>query len=121
MSKSSNRSCRCVTRLDGSRGKKQVWRPKCANLRSFGSKCTVLKKLHVTLLVLISAPGTIWRPRNCDTLDPPRYAPVLLSHWSFQEKVAWRITETTARFSGSVVKFLKRSSHIVTKKVFALV
>jgi len=35
---------RGVPRLDGARGKKQVWRPPCSNLRSFGSECTVLKK-----------------------------------------------------------------------------
>ena len=37
-----------VTRLDGARDKKQVWRP-ISNLRSFGSKCTVLKKVLVAL------------------------------------------------------------------------
>jgi len=39
--------------------------PPCSNLRSFGSKCTVLKKVLVTLLGLLgerrsdSAPGTL--------------------------------------------------------------
>jgi len=32
---------RGVMRLDGARGKNQVWRPPCSNLRSFGSKCAV--------------------------------------------------------------------------------
>jgi len=63
--------------------------PPCSNLRSFGSKCTVLKNvgLHVTLLGLIGAPAVIrrppqWfnipllirRPANCAPF-PPRYAP----------------------------------------------
>ena len=41
---------RGVTRLDGAWGKKQVWRPPCSNLGSFGSKHAVLKKVLVTLL-----------------------------------------------------------------------
>jgi len=40
---------RGVTRLDGARAKMQVWRP-FSNLRSSGSKCTVLKNVCVTLL-----------------------------------------------------------------------
>jgi len=56
---------RGVTRSDGARGKKQVWRPLCLNLRSFGSKFTVLKKVLATLLGLFvatrsgSAPGQL--------------------------------------------------------------
>ena len=47
----------------------------CSKLRSFGSKCTVLKKALVTLLGLFGAPHSDsasgeWRP-----LDPIRYAP----------------------------------------------
>ena len=54
-----------VTRLDGARGKKKVWRPH-VRIRSFWSKCTVLKKVLVTLLGLFGAPRGIvpplWRP-----------------------------------------------------------
>jgi len=48
---------RGVTRLNGVRDEKQVWRPHvwCLNLRYFGSKCTVLKKVLVTFLELFSA------------------------------------------------------------------
>ena len=73
-------SSRGVTRLDGAQGKKQVW--PCSNLKSFGSKCTVLKKVFVTLLGLYGAPAVIWRP-HIDTAPgelcppcPPRYVPV---------------------------------------------
>ena len=38
--------------------------PPCSNLKSFGSKCTVLKKVLATLLGLFSAPG------NCASLSP---------------------------------------------------
>ena len=37
-----------VPRLDGARGKKPVWRPPCSNLRSFGSKFTIQKKVRGT-------------------------------------------------------------------------
>jgi len=45
-----------VTRLDGARGKKQVWRPRVRAWGLFGSKCrpTVLKEVFVTLLGLHS-------------------------------------------------------------------
>jgi len=56
-----------VRRLDGARGKKQVWRP-CSNVRSFGSKCTVLKKVLVTLLGFFSAPRSDSAPGE---LFPP--------------------------------------------------
>jgi len=72
------------------------WRPgqeaslaaPCSNLRSFGSKCTVLKNAFVTLLGLFGAPrshstlpAVIWRPHSDSApgeLCPPfslRYAP----------------------------------------------
>ena len=34
----------------------EVWHPSCSNLRSFGSNCTVLKKVLVTLLGLFFTP-----------------------------------------------------------------
>jgi len=43
---------RGVTRLDGARGKKQVWRP---HVRTWRLKHTVLKKVLVTLLGLFGA------------------------------------------------------------------
>ena len=50
-------TCRGATRLDGARGKKQVsgLAPR-SNLRSFGSKCTVLKKVFMTLLWVFGLP-----------------------------------------------------------------
>jgi len=39
--------------------------PPCSNLKSFGSKYTVLKKVLVTLMGLLGARGIV----------PPRYAP----------------------------------------------
>jgi len=36
--------------------------PPCSNLRSFGSKFTVLKKVLVKLLGLFGDPTDIWRP-----------------------------------------------------------
>jgi len=50
--------------------------PPCSNLSSFESKCTVLKKILVTLLGLFGAPIVIRRPGNCAPLAPLRYAPV---------------------------------------------
>jgi len=43
---------RGVTRLDGALGKA----PSCLNLRSYGSKFTVLKEVFVTLLGIFGAP-----------------------------------------------------------------
>jgi len=43
-------------------GQKTSLAPACCNLRSFGSKCTVLKKVLMTLLLLFVS------------LVPPRYA-----------------------------------------------
>jgi len=62
--------------------------PPCSKLRSFGSKCTVLKKVLVALLGLFGVPrshsaplAVIWRPFSdlapgelCPPC-PPRYAP----------------------------------------------
>jgi len=52
--------------------------PPCSNLRSFGSKCAVLKKVHVTLLGLFGARGI------APSLTLPRYAPAhKLPLWSY--------------------------------------
>jgi len=49
--------------------------PPCSKLRSFGSKCTVLMKVLVTLLGLFGDPLLTRRPGNCAPLAcPPRYA-----------------------------------------------
>jgi len=45
--------------------------PPCSNLKSFGSKCTVLKKVLVTLLGLFGAPIVIRRPGNCAPIVAP--------------------------------------------------
>jgi len=44
--------------------------PPSSNLRSFGSKCSVLKKVFVTLSGLFGAPIVIRRPGNCAPLAP---------------------------------------------------
>ena len=44
--------------------------PSCSNLRSFGSKCAVLKKVLITLLGLSGPSAVIWRPGNCALLPP---------------------------------------------------
>jgi len=65
-------------------GRNEVrWRPgqeatlasPCLNLRFFGSKRTVLKKVLVTLLGLFGVPIGIRCRRNCALLVPARYAP----------------------------------------------
>jgi len=61
----------------------------CSNLRSFGSKFTVLKKVHVTLLRLFSAqcsdsasPAVIRRQGIVLPLPIPRYAPATVTYSS---------------------------------------
>ena len=74
-------------RLDGARGKKQVWRPHVRN-RSFGRKCTVLKKVLVTLLGLFGARGII--PTCPPSLRPclglPQIYQSLLSETGFEAR-----------------------------------
>jgi len=48
--------------------------PSCSNLRSLVSKCTVLKKVLVTLLGLFGAPIVIRRQGNCALLVLTYYA-----------------------------------------------
>jgi len=68
---------RGVMRLDGARSKA----PPCLNLRSYGSKFTVLKEVFVTLLgnfhdpQSVGVPIMIRRPGNCLPLAPAGYAP----------------------------------------------
>jgi len=72
--KTSSARSRDVTRCGGARGKKQLsLAPPCSNLRSFGSKCTVLKKVLVTLLGLGSAPHSHPAPGELCLL-PRHYA-----------------------------------------------
>jgi len=64
---------RGVMRSDGARVKKQVWRPPCSDLRSFGSKCAVEENTWDFVktfrrLIMIRRPG------NRAPLAPPRYA-----------------------------------------------
>jgi len=68
---------RSVSRLDGALARSK-FEPPSSKLRSFVSKCTVLKKVLVTLLGLFGAPAVIWRPPivtrrpgNCVPLAPP--------------------------------------------------
>jgi len=57
--------------------------PWCSNLRFFGSKCTVLKKVLVTLFGLFGAPAVIWCPHSDSALGvmfpscPPSLRPCL--------------------------------------------
>ena len=50
----------------------------CSELRSFVSKCALLKKVFVTLLGLFGAPIMIWRMANCAPLAPRRHPPEYL-------------------------------------------
>jgi len=58
------RTIRSVPKLDGARGKKQVWRPHVRTLPLFGIKCTALKKVRVAL----------WDFSAPRELRPPGYA-----------------------------------------------
>jgi len=58
-------------RCRGDQGRNEArWRPwqeaslalPCSNLKSLGTKCTVMKKVLVTLLLIIGALAVIWRP-----------------------------------------------------------
>ena len=49
-------------------GQEACLAPPCLNLKFFGSKCTALKKVLVTLLGLFGAFMMIWRPGNCTSL-----------------------------------------------------
>ena len=80
----------CVISRPGCQGRNIVrWRrgeeaslaPPCSNVRSFGSKCTVLKKILVTFLGLFGVPRSHRRPHGDPepgVLRPPwapRYVP----------------------------------------------
>jgi len=83
------RLLRGVTRLDGAQGQQEAsLAPPCSKLWTFGSKCTVLKKVLVTSLGFFGAPlsdlaqlTVIWHPRSCSApwemrpLCPPHYTP----------------------------------------------
>jgi len=49
--------------------------PLCSNQSFFGSKCTVLKKVLVTLLGFFVAPSSDSAPGELCPPCPPRYAP----------------------------------------------
>ena len=68
-----------VTRLDGARGIEASLAPPCLNLGSFGSKCTVLKKVLVTLLELFYAPRSDSLPRELHPFAHPCYAPAWIA------------------------------------------
>ena len=54
-------------------GQVTIWAHPCSNLRSFGSKCTVLKKKPATLLGLFGAPSAqLWNSQSpeCRTTSP---------------------------------------------------
>jgi len=57
--------------------------PPCSNLRSFGTKCTVLKKVLVTLLGLFGVPIGIRRPGNWVPV-----APLSLRIWCGRLKIS---------------------------------
>ena len=51
-------------------GQEATLAPPCSNLRSFGSKCIVLKNVRVTLLGFSAPVAVIRRPGNCAPLPP---------------------------------------------------
>jgi len=56
-------------------GQEACLAPPCLNLKSFGSKCTAVKKVLVTLLGLFGVPMMIRRPGNCAPLALPPLLP----------------------------------------------
>jgi len=76
---------RGVTKLDGARDKKQVWRPYIRTRKQ--RRHTVLKKVFVTLFGLFGAPCSHsahpqWFGARGVVLPlPPRYAPLSASFW----------------------------------------
>jgi len=73
--------CRGVPKLDSAQGNKQVWHP-MFQPRSFGSKCTVLKKVLVAFLGLFGTFPVILA--HCSTLDP-LVAPCMLKNFDSLE------------------------------------
>jgi len=65
-----NSQVRGVTRLTWRLGQEGSLAPSCSNLRSFGSKCTVLQKVHVTLLGLNGASRSHSATHNIIDLAP---------------------------------------------------
>jgi len=65
-------------------GQESSLAPPCSNLRSFGSKCTVLKKVaNLWHFWDFPAPPTVIRiPENCFPLALPLYAPVPRAEFS---------------------------------------
>ena len=123
------------TRLDGARDNKQVWSlaPPCSNLRSFGSKCTVLKKVLVILLGLFGAPRNDSAPpwwfgaRGIVPPFPPHCTPAPYIHklqscinTAISPKVlSWACyVSTTKHYDKTVVLWLDitRGSDIVTEQ-----
>jgi len=76
-----------VPRLGGALDKKRFG-ALCSNLRSFGSKCTVLKKVLATLSGLFSAPPLILRPGRCAPFSPLVTSLVVIESASPQEMVS---------------------------------
>jgi len=72
-----NDRSRAVIWLDVARGQDASLVLPCSNLSFFGSKCTVLKKVPVTLLGLFGAPrSNSAPPGNCAPLTPPLVTPL---------------------------------------------
>jgi len=64
-------------------GKEASLAPPSSNLKSFGSKCTVMKRVLVTLLEFFGNPIVIRRPVNCAPLGP-LVTPLVTSYCKFR-------------------------------------
>jgi len=105
-----------------------AWRPgqekslasPCSNLRSFGSKCAVLKKVLVTLLALCGAPRSHSVPHsdsapgNCVPLSP-LVTPITASYFdventrqSIKSVVVWSASSSFVSWLHSIFQKRKR-------------
>jgi len=74
-------------------------------LRSFGSKCTVLKKVLYVIVGTFWPPAVIWRPENCVPLPPS------LRLWCYATKLA-KFSESKPIFKSERHEHLQFSNTI---------
>jgi len=118
-----NNFCVCASTLvcsffgTAAQGRNEVrWRPgqeakfgaPCSNLRSFGSKCTVLKKVLVTFLKLFDAPAVMRRPHDDSApgelfpLAPPSLHPCCRGGLRLQRLYVKNSSPGDSKFKGPI-------------------
>ena len=98
----------------------------CPKLRSFGSKCTALKKVLVTLLWLFGAPAVIWLLHSDsapgESRSPCTPLVTSLRWWFNRSLMAWSLThhskEYSSRLTETVRAFLQLKEAVLTNKLF---